>query len=303
MTDEATGEASPKPAEQPAPPAEVEATMSFATFLETIHPSVSRQVAGATVIGKYSSGNIYHTFLTPDLRLYCDKCGGERTFRSTSSGRLEGRFGSAFLQYTCGDCHEQLKRYSVLFIPNKEDLTLCSVYKYGEAPRFGIPVSNRVLRLFGKDAELVKKGRDCENQGLGIGAFAYYRRVVETHKNDIFDAIIRVCETLNAGPQIAEELEAAKKENSFKKSVESIKAGLPQGLLINGVNPLSALHSALSVGIHDQSDEECLAIAQAVRVVLTDLAEKIAMLKQDDQTLKSAVAVLLSQKEAGKAAG
>jgi hypothetical protein len=37
-------------------------------------------------------------------------------------------------------------------------------------------------------------GRRAENQGMGIGAFAYYRRVVENQKNRIIAEIKRVAE-------------------------------------------------------------------------------------------------------------
>jgi hypothetical protein len=111
-----------------------------------------------------------------------------------------------------------------------------------------------VLRLFGEDRAIFLKGRQCENQGLGVGAFAYYRRVVENHKKEIFDAIIGVCETVDAPKELIEELGRAKKEISFTKAMEQIKTALPQGLLIGGHNPLLALHGALSVGLHDESD-------------------------------------------------
>ncbi len=47
-----------------------------------------------------------------------------------------------------------------------------------------------------------------------------------------------------------------------------------------GTTPLSLLHSALSDGLHDRSDEECLQIAQEIRVLLTELAEQDAELTQ-----------------------
>ena len=42
------------------------------------------------------------------------------------------------------------------------------------------------------------QGRRCENQGFGIGAFAYYRRVVENQKNRILERIIKVSEKIGA---------------------------------------------------------------------------------------------------------
>jgi hypothetical protein len=152
-----------------------------------------------------------------------------------------------------------------------------------------------LLRLFKDDAKAFLKGRQCENQGLGVGAFAYYRRVVENRKNEIFDEIIRVCETVGASPQLMDDLRSAKQETRFTAAIERIKTALPDGLLINGRNPLLALHGALSVGLHNESDEECLATANAVRLVLTDLIERMSLLRLENRELQSAVERLIAK--------
>ena len=74
--------------------------------------------------------------------------------------------------------------------------------KIGEWPAFGARLPLRMKRLVGDDYELFMKGYRSENQGLGIGAFAYYRRVVETQKNRLFDEIIKASERLNASPKL-----------------------------------------------------------------------------------------------------
>lgn len=62
----------------------------------------------------------------------------------------------------------------------------------------------------------------------------------------------------------------------FQQSVDEIKGCLPQILLIQGENPLELLHPVLSDSIHDRSDEEALEIASEIRLVLINLAERIA---------------------------
>ena len=273
-------------------------SLSFKEFLERTPPATEVEVTGLWAY-KYAHrvGNV-PSLTTPQLRLHCQTCEGVRTFRSEGappSVHSEPPVGSFFLNYTCGDCHKQHKRYSI-FVRLAEEGDGGTAFKYGELPPFGIPVANAVLRLFGKEAPLFMKGRQCENLGFGVAAFAYYRRVVENHKNDIIEAIIKVCQTLNVDHELIAELKDAKSEISFQKSVEHIKAGIPQGLLINGHNPLEALHGALSVGLHNESDEECLAAASAVRLVLTDLTEKIASLRQENRELHGAVQLLLAKR-------
>jgi hypothetical protein len=120
--------------------------------------------------------------------------------------------------------------------------------------------------------------------------------VVENHKNEILDEIVRVCEAIKAPQSLIEELNNAKKIISFAEAIDQIKSALPQGLMINGQNPLLALHGALSVGLHGDSDEECLRLAHDVRLVLTDLVEKMSFLRQDTSELQKAVQHLIAKK-------
>lgn len=270
--------------------------MTYKDFLESTHPSVIKPISDLWEVQYIQNGPNRRVISAADLRLHCQECGGERTFRCERTKAFDYQEARVefTLRYMCGDCHIEDKLYSLY--AELEDGGAGKLYKFGELPPFGVPVPNKVLRLFGKDAQLFQKGRQCENLGYGVAAFAYYRRVVENHKNDIFEEIIKVCRTVNAPEAIIQELEQAKKEIAFTKAIEAIKAALPQGLLINGHNPLLALHGALSVGLHDESDAECLAAAQAVRLVLADLMEKISNLKQDDRELNAAVQLLLKKK-------
>ena len=72
-----------------------------------------------------------------------------------------------------------------------------------------------------------------------------------------------------------------------------VKESLPESLLVDGHNPFKLLHKALSIGLHNQSDEECLKIAHNVRMVLIDLAERIKLALSEQRDLKSAVSALL----------
>jgi len=65
--------------------------------------------------------------------------------------------------------------------------------------------------------------------------------------------------------------------------------------LINGHNPLTLLHSALSDGIHAKTDEECLELATSIRLVLIELADRIATALKDEAELRTAVTKLLKK--------
>jgi hypothetical protein len=79
--------------------------------------------------------------------------------------------------------------------------------------------------------------------------------------------------------------------------VTSVKLAIPQILLINGANPLTLLHSALSAGVHDFSDERCLEMAQDVRVVLAELSERLSQAIKDEAELTTAVSRLMKARD------
>jgi hypothetical protein len=276
--------------------ATTENTIPFREFLEAVHPSVVKEVSGLLEEKSVPGGRRWD-LVTPDLRLHCPNCGGEQTFRRNEDcpSLALNAINLLFVWYLCSDCRKATKLFSLSIAPSK-DARRGRAYKYAEDPPFGVPVPNKLLRLFGSDGKTFLKGRQCENQGLGVGAFAYYRRVVENHKNDLFNEIIRVCETVDAPQELIAELGSAKNEVSFTRSMDHIKVALPQGLLINGQNPLLALHGALSFGLHNETDEECLKAASAVRLVLSDLVEKMSLLRQDTKELHTAMNFLLAKK-------
>lgn len=129
-----------------------------------------------------------------------------------------------------------------------------------------------------------------------MGAFSYYRRVVESQKNRILDEILKVASKIGAAAEAIAELEAAKKEIQFSKALAMVKQGIPQSLLIDGHNPLLLLHGALSEGIHDRSDEECLELASSIRMVLIELSDRLGQDLKDEAELNHALSILLGAK-------
>lgn len=82
-----------------------------------------------------------------------------------------------------------------------------------------------------------------------------------------------------------------------------VKAVIPQTLLINGQNPLRLLHSALSKGLHiaDMTDAHCLALAQSIRTILGELAERASEALKNDEQIQTALSVLMAVPNSSKA--
>jgi len=237
---------------------------------------------------------------TPDLQLHCDseKCNGVRLFEYNQIPfqyeyiSVEGgdtTYDYAYIEYLCQNCKEYIKSFSILFIKIHEDKNTADIIKFGEYPFYGPHIPSKLISLIGPDRELFLKGIKCESQNLGIAAFSYYRRVIENQRNRLIDKISDVLRKLNINQEALILLEQAKIEIQFKTSMDKLRPFLPKELLINGTNPLSLLHKALSIGLHGLKDEECLEYAHSVRVVLTELADRLKSLLSDHNELKKAV--------------
>lgn len=230
------------------------------------------------------------------ISLHCetDTCRGIRFFEPVERMTLiPGERTKHFLRFVCRNCQKTSKTYAFWSLLSKDNNGNGELMKFGEHPPFGPPTPPRVISLIGGERDYYLKGRRAENQDLGIAAFAYYRRVVENQKTRIIDEITRVAQKVGASADVLKDLATARSETQFSKAVDAIKHGIPQSLLIDGHNPLVLLHSALSEGLHAQTDEQCLELATSIRVVLTELAERISLALKEEIELSTAVTRLL----------
>jgi hypothetical protein len=239
--------------------------------------------------------------LAPEIALYCNDCDHQQNFVPTNTVPLTSTDEiHTFLHYRCRNCHKGKKDFAVVVqldsTPDLRNVITGRVRKVGEHPPFGPPMPRRLQALLGDDDwGLLLKGRRAENQGLGIGAMAYYRRVVENQKHQILGEIVRVAERLGLSESRLAVLKAARQETQFDKAVKMVKDALPEALLLRGGhNPLTLLHGALSEHLHDRTDQACVDLATDVREVLTHLAVRMGEMLEEQRGLDRAVSRLLS---------
>jgi hypothetical protein len=288
---------------------DTEQGVAFKEFLERVPPSGTRtKITDFEAIPGYArlaNTPTSYKLSPPEIELYCDYCNGIRLFKAIHLV-AEHLVYEGILYYECKNCNFESKKYALMLSLDKEDTLheylkdavrkTGTAVKYGEDPAFGPPLPPQLVTLVRPQRDLFFKGRRCESQGLGIGAFAYYRRVIEDQKAAIIDAIIEACNKVNADSSLITELTEAKNETQFDKAVSVIKHALPDGLLIKGHNPLTLIHNALSAGLHAHSDENCLELATTIRLVMIDFAEKLAIFRKTQSDLDNAVLKLLQKK-------
>jgi hypothetical protein len=266
-------------------------------FLTSVPPSVRYVVPGAWKPSSPSEAHIYW----PEIKLYCDspECEREMMFDEQDSEHLFARstvWKSVFVRYRCRHCKKTGKLFALHMVVIEDRYSL-AVFKIGEWPPFGPVTPSRVISLLGSAKEHFLKGRKAESLGLGIGAFAYYRRAIEEQKALIIGEIVKTARKVQSPPELIAQLEEAGRESSFSRSVEKIKDGIPEVLRIDGHNPLTLLHSALSEGLHSDSDAECLELATTIRIVLMDFCDRVGRALADQKELSSSISKLLNRNQ------
>jgi len=265
---------------------------TFANFLEEVGPDSAQYVS--ELVHRTSAGP--DCVATPEIDLHCgsEPCNGLRRFQCDDDERLSANVNFVFLNYSCKNCEEFRKTFA-LAVQRDGIKESGKVVKLGELPPYGPPIPSRVMKLIGEDRDLFLRRRRAELRGLGIGAFAYYRRVVEEQKGRIIEEIGKVAVKIRPSKETEELFAKAKAETQFTTAIEMIKSAIPEAVLIDGHNPLTLLHSALSKGLHAHSDEQCLDLATSIRIVLTELAERISTALKEEAKLKHALSQLLNR--------
>ncbi len=172
--------------------------ITMAEFLESIPPNRTCYIKDLSIETRRSSVHsewLESILKTPEIQLHCSNnaCNGLRFFRCTDNDhKSHMHYEFYHLNYKCSNCQEYTKTFSLSAKVCGKNETEGEIYKLGEFPVYGPPTPTRLLKLIGPDREIFLKGRRSENQGLGIGSFIYYRRVVENQKDRILREIIKV---------------------------------------------------------------------------------------------------------------
>ena len=268
-------------------------TLKFEDLLAKYPPGAIHSI---TDLGISRSPTSLPILIKPRLKLHCPErfCNGIRYFDSyqTKKVTLTEKWTRVFLHYSCSNCRSRTKIFAIMARWNMVT-DQGEAAKLGEWPPFGPQVSLGIISMLGKNKDMFLLGRRAEIQGLGIGALAYYRRVVESQKDHIFNEIIKLKRRTNSPETQIEKLKAAKKEKEFKKAVELISDTIPKALLINDYNPLALLEQAMTKGSYIQDDSDALKLATAIRKILTDLAERLVRALEDQADLDEAVDLIL----------
>ncbi len=233
----------------------------------------------------------------PRINHHCPDCKSEQTFVMLNEYFEVGRivnaetWGEVYrLQYACVGCQE-FEIYFMIKVAKDGR----SVMKIGQLPAWSVKGDPAVETLLGAHKDYLSRALVSESQGYGIGAFAYYRRIVE----EIIDSLLADVADL-IGPEEREKylaaLSSASRTRVTAEKIEIVKDLLPPILRPEGMNPLKTLHETLSEGLHAESEERCLELAMEVREILVFLATQVAISRTAARSFTSNMRSLLEKK-------
>jgi|SRR5208282_3524563 len=269
-----------------------EALLEWKDFLESTAAYVERRFENLICdITPKGPGTVYGIF-APRIQLYCEIDDGVRWCQPEAGSLTTEGAKTLFFQYTCRDCGRWSKTFALILVPDlKASPKALVAMKVGEHPPFGSHLAKRLQDMLSKnDLELYRKGLRTEREGHGIGAAAYFRRVVDNQWKALVTKLRDAAAKLGTDPKKLTVFNEALAQPQFATAVDMLKDAIPPKLLIlDGRNPLTLLYKPLSVQIHELSDEQCLQQAADIRVVLNETFDNISRVLADDETLKAAV--------------
>ena len=233
----------------------------------------------------------------PAIHMFCPVCKSEQTFNAVRGPYATSGYSDpdpegqvAWVVYRCAACGEFNRVFLLKFGSDG-----AYVMKVGQEPPWSISVDRNLEKILGDQAEYYRRGLICESQGYGIGAFSYYRRIVE----EIIDGLLAEITGLVADEdreRYAEALERAKSTTIAQDKIDLVKDLLPPILRPNGMNPLSTLHRILSEGLHQETDERCIELAMTIREVLVFLVNQVTATKASSSRFTESMRKLLDRR-------
>jgi len=160
--------------------------------------------------------------------------------------------------------------------------------KIGQFPASERKPENDVFNyLTQDDKEFYKKAMANLSVGNGIGAYAYFRRIVENEIKSLVKDISELeYENVDKVKIAWEEYQI---NHNMTSLIDSISSFLPKSLKEIGDNPLKVLYQQSSGGIHEFSEDECLDKSRDIDKLLQYIIKRMSSLKFEYKEAKEAM--------------
>ncbi|WP_224483157.1 hypothetical protein [Robertkochia aurantiaca] len=232
---------------------------------------------------------------------YCNHCKTNETFNLKANydqmlpSFMKGSSQSSILNFTlyfkCQSCHQFERIYSIhLDEENK------IMFKTGQYPQWEVESNKKLKKTLGKHYSNYNKGLICEANSYGIGAYAYYRRIIEEIIVELIEKIEEMIDDDEDKQVYHEALEKSKHSKNATEKISLVMDLLPASLRLDGINPLKTIYDELSEGLHGAKEVECLNSAEIMRKCIVFLIEQIDLQLSKKQVFTKDIKALLDKK-------
>ncbi|WP_143043181.1 hypothetical protein [Myxococcus virescens] len=216
-----------------------------------------------------------HQLMPETIHLYC--ASGNCSHLASTTWEAVNASGSLHA-YICASCKESKAQYwfDVKLIEKQttglvnmspvEVIKSFEISKLGQRPHWAPKIPNRLLKNLGPSAQLFRRGVACLQEGLGIGASAYFRRVIEEEVKALLDLMEKAA-NLDGDQAALENLKTARESQVASERLKIAVQKVPISLRPGNANPLAVLYGALSGAVHQEPEE--VAIGTAKRILKT----------------------------------
>jgi hypothetical protein len=146
--------------------------------------------------------------------------------------------------------------------------------KMGQRPQWSMPVSKRMRKTLGDSLPLFQKALACMAEGLGIGAAAYLRRLIEEKTAALLD-LVEHTSKLENDERTLKNLAEARLARDATERLRIAAQQLPSILRPGDQNPLRIFYSSMSGPLHSESEESALELAHMLLDSLVFLFENL----------------------------
>jgi hypothetical protein len=162
--------------------------------------------------------------------------------------------------------------------------------KFGQVPMWTPQIDKDLRKELGASAKFYLKALQNLNMSYGIGACAYFRRMIEDYINPLLTLLHDYKQDAGASEEELEGIKKAIVSKNFSAKTEYAAEMCPQSLIVAGMNPLKELHDLLSYNLHAGTDEDAtevaLKIKSAIEFVVKSLRRHYDEQKQFVETMK-----------------
>ncbi len=148
------------------------------------------------------------------------------------------------------------------------DVKTGRVMKFGQMPMWMPRIDSDIAKELGSSCGFYVRALRSLNESYGIGACAYFRRMIEDYINPLLQLLHDFKKEEGAAPEELQKILDVKAGKNFSAKTEYAGQICPPSLIVQGMNPLKELHEQLSYNIHAGTDKEATEVAIKIKKIV-----------------------------------